>query len=202
MNNEDFFLFELGVIGLSDIEAYNPTDFQRQYLIMLDDGRNNHYYRLRERLFCFAGDNGMIPRKADGTALSDVELPYTLEHIQFIITVRECHEAALRMKERCNDPLIQIMYPALELVQNMKDKDEAYYLEDLKRRWAIAGEACNWDGVKTGGRMIAQTQSPIWQKLGANDLFDDGLGFEEPPFYLNGGWLFGWERVKKAEWEK
>ena len=203
MNDDDFFLAELGVIELPDIEAYSPTDFQRQYLTMLGEGvYNMSHESLRGKLFDLAAKHNMIPREADGTAKSDVELPFTWEHINFIEFVRQARRAGLEKRKLLTNELLKIMRPAFELVKGLKDKDEAYYIEDLDRRWNIAGNACNWEGVKRlPDRKVALTTSPIWAMLGSNELFDDGLGFDTPPFYLNGGWMFYWNTITKKEWE-
>lgn len=202
MNDDDFFLAELGVIELPDIEAYFPTDFQRQYLTMLENGIKTGGYRLREKLFCFAGDNSMIPRDANGTGLSDEALPFTFEHTELIIHIRESRRAGLSARKLHEDWLVKKMNPAFELLRNLTHKNQSFYITDLDRRWNIAGNACNWEGVKRlPDRKIALTNSPIWVMLGSNELFDDGLGFDTPPFFLNGGYLFGWRSITKKELE-
>jgi len=201
MNNDEFFLAELDVIKFSDIEAYNPNDFQRRFLQMLEEGVADHDHKLRTRLFCFAGDNNMIPRNEDGSAVQNVEIPFTLEHVDFVIQVRTSREHYGKMPEMFKDPLLKQLNPAFELSQDIfRVPYEEYYVQDLDRRWKVAGDACNWQGViVVPGRKIALTDSPIWGKLGSPELFEDGLGFDTPPFYLNGGWLFGWETVSKDE---
>lgn len=203
MNDDDFFLAELGVIELSDIEAYSPTDFQRQYLTMLGDGVYSMSHEgLRSKLFDLAANHDMIPRGTDGTALSDEALPFTWEHITLIVEIRMTRRAGLGERRMLQDALVAMLHPAFELLKNHKHKDEAYYIQDLDRRWDIAGKACHWEGVKRlPDRKVALVDSPIWKMLGSVELFDDGLDFDTPPFYLNGGWLFGWRTITKRQWE-
>ena len=143
-----------------------------------------------------------MKRRQKGTGLSDVELPFTFEHIKFVLKMRQQREAYKNRPQRARDPLQKILRPCFELVKDLQDPNEAYYIQDLDRRWKVAGDACNWQGVvDVPGRKIAMTDSPIWANLGSAELFDDGLGFDTPPFYLNGGWMFGWDSVEKKELE-
>lgn len=202
MNNDEFFLAELGVIALSEIEAYNPDDFQRRYLQMLEEGIANYDFKLRLHLLDLANDCNRIPRQPDGTALSDVELPCTFEHIQLVLNIRRNREAHKGKLKTARDPLQKILRPCFELVMDNHDPNEDWYKRDLQRRWQMAGDACKWSGVvQVPDRLIAKTDSPIWANLGSAELFDDGLDFDTPPFYLNGGWLFGWNTVTKEELE-
>ena len=202
MNDNEFLCAELGMIEYADIDAYSPSDFQKKYLGMLDEGVKNHDYRLRMLLLELASKNNMVPREEDGTAIEDQTLLFSPDHIQMIIQIRNAQIHGLGQRKTSEDELQKILCPAFELVKNQKNKDEEFYIADLNRRWEVAGNACNWEGViKAHDRKIALTSSPIWKMLGSGDLFDDGLDIDHPPFYINGGWIFGWRRITKKELE-
>lgn len=200
MNNDEFFCAELGMIDLANIESYSPTDFQREFLSILDNGIKNYDGKLKLHLVEFADKFGMIPRLDDGEAIRDESMPFSVDHIEMVIRIRHSRQHGLAQRQTANDPLQKVLRPAFEIVVNLSNPNIDFYRTDLRNRWQVAGDACKWDGViQIGDRMIAKTDSPIWKCLGNQDLFDDGLGINYPPFYLNGGWLFGWKSITKKE---
>lgn len=202
MNDNEFLCAELGMIEYADIDSYSPSDFQKEYLGMLDEGVKNHNYKLRMLLLELASKNNMVPREEDGTAIEDQTLLFSPDHIQMIIQIRNAQLHGLGQRKSSENELQKILRPAFELVKYHKDKDEEFYIADLNRRWEIAGNTCNWEGVvKVSDRKIALTSSPIWKLLGSGELFDDGLDIDYPPFYINGGCIFGWMSITKKELE-
>lgn len=192
MNDEDFFLAELGMI---DVDEGSLDECQKKILDIL---KNPFNPKARARIIDTAfSHRGKLPE-------GDVGVPYSFEHIKLVLLIRQKRLHALEQRRSSEDPLQKVLNPAFELVKTLGDKNEAFYVDDLDRRWNIAGNACDWEGVLRGkdGRKIALVHSPVWQMLGSNELFDDGLGFDTPPFYLNGGWLFGWRTITKKELDK
>lgn len=205
MTDNEFLCAELGIIKDSEIEAYNPSDFQREFLKMLSDGIIDEVdsYKLKLRLGEFADKHGMFPRDEKGGAIADETMLFTFEHIEMVISLWNTRIASLKQKLKAqNDPLQKMLRPAFELIQKGWKNATDYYREDLQRRWNEAGNACKWEGVyNISGRMVARTDSPIWTMLGCSELFDDGLNISFPPFFVNGGWLLYWETVTKKELE-
>ena len=208
MTNDEFLCAELGIID--DIEAYSPDAFQREFLLFLEDGLSKYQRpKLRMLLGELADRHGMIPRDETGAAVGDETTLFSYPHFDLIIRVREARQHGRRSRELSGDKLQRILRPAFELVENHVDAYSDAYREDLARRWQSAGEACAWEGVfDTGdGRLVALTDSPIWAALGSGGLFEDGLDIDFPPFYVNGGWRFGWSTVTRRElsalgWER
>lgn len=192
MTDNDYLLAELGMI--ENIEAYSPDECQREVLQLLNN--NPSTSNLRMQIL------ELIRKHYGSISEGDWTTPNSFEHIQWIITVRTVRNAGLASRNTSNDKLQQMLRPAFELVKELTDKDETYYIEDLNRRWKVAGDTCSWEGVKRlPNRMVALTSSPIWKCLGSSELFDDGMDIDHPPFYINGGWLFGWRTITKKEWE-
>lgn len=201
MTEYDFVLAELGMV--QNTKELEPNDFQREYLQLLD-GMPIEYLHNGKAMGmladCVRKWFGSIPEGDETTTLS-------LNHIQFILHIRAARLAGMGARKTSDDALQKVLRPAFELLtMHPSHENIDWYKSDLTTRWTAAGEHCNWQGVwqgawKTQGRMIAMTDSPIWSSLGSQELFNDGMGIDYPPFYINGGWLFGWKTVTKRELE-
>ncbi len=88
---------------------------------------------------------------------------------------------------RANDPDVLDAFPAQELIRFTPHAKQ----RDWPGRWRTAAAASgDTDAIRIlneTGRMIARTDSPIWDSLGSSDLFPDGLDNPYPPFAFNSG---------------
>lgn len=89
-------------------------------------------------------------------------------------------------REQGNTPMALFTFPAWELIRIYPRKVPR---DDWPQRWAAAG------GKLYGNRMIAAKDSPVWEKLGSRDLFDDAIGTDYPPFAFGSG--MGWMQVSR-----
>lgn len=206
MTDDEFVCAEFGIIDFYDIDRFAPDPCQREILAELHLATDGLDYTdngtLRRSLLKICRRHGIdagfnLIRKGDRT------VPYSWEHLDFVSKVRVKMWCGRKDRAETSTEGAKLAFPAFELVLVRSEPDSAFYVEDLDKRWHLAGKTCEWEGVVMHpDRMIATVDSPIWRTLGDGEVFDDGLGIDYPPFYINGGWLFGWRDIEFDDFKK
>ena len=197
MTEDEFVCAEFGIIGFEDIKAFAPDDCQLEILSILHemtDGQDfPEWERIRRLLANTARRFGKYINPTDDVD-EDPSTMYTWEHLGLVSKVRASMWHGRKQRKEGGTLGAKLAFPFHELVLCRYEQDSDIYLKDLANRWNLAGETCGWEGVvRHPERKIALVDSPIWRSLGDMNVFDDGLGIDYPPFYINGGWLFDWQ---------
>lgn len=205
MTDDEFVCAEFGIIDFYDIEKYAPDRCQRDILWTLHERTDGEEYTDSAALRRLLLDIGRRYGKSDGFRIGekgDPSVVYSWAHLNFVSEVRVSMWSGRNRRREVSTYGAKLAFPALELILVRSDPDSDFYLKDLDKRWNRAGEVCGWkDVVRHPDRKIALVDSPIWRTLGNGDMFDDGLGIDYPPFYINGGRLFGWDSIGADEFE-
>jgi hypothetical protein len=140
----------------------------------------------------FPGDVNIPP--ATPGSLQDLSSDTRL---QLVVRTQMRQMANLGYRQQGMTPGSLFSFPAWELVRiypkqvprgSAKSKSLGW-----PARWKDAG------GTLYGGRMIAPKADKVWTKLGDNNLFDDAIGTDYPPFAFNSG--MGWTAVSRGACE-
>lgn len=206
MTDDEFVCAEFGIIDFNDIEKFAPDCCQREMLLTLHEKTDGEEYVDSGALRRLLLEIGRRYGKSDGFRIGEKGNPsavYSWAHLDFVSKVRVTMRSGRNRRREASTYGAKLAFPALELILVRSDPDSDFYLRDLDRRWSLAGETCGWeDVVRHPDRKIALVDSPIWRTLGNGDVFEDGLGIDYPPFYINGGWLFGWDSIDADEFEE
>lgn len=136
---------------------------------------------------------GMIDRDDEGNIVEDkmTNLGSTMR-LNLIVKTNTEFAHSMQQKMTAQDPLQKILRPYFELVRNETRKQQRNWYD----RWMTAVHKINGEGVIAGTtRMIARTDSPIWEELG--NSFPDSIGTDIPPFCWGSG--MGWKTITAKE---
>ncbi len=124
----------------------------------------------------FPGWPGVPP--ATPGSLQDLS---STRRLNLIFDTNLAQAEAIGMEERGSTDLALFRYPAWQLIRVATRKAA----RDWQQRWTDAANAVGWEGVATGGEMIARKDSPIWEALGSGaGGHTDALNTPRPPFAL------------------
>jgi len=85
------------------------------------------------------------------------------------------------------DPAVLEAFPCWELYRLESKKTTRDWPSRFRLAAQIAGDTDAARVLDATGRMIARKDSPLWDELGSQDNFDDGLQNPYPPFAFNSG---------------
>lgn len=194
--------------GMKDQSIFSARTTSREYLHRVKDllvamqtgvgttadgtpisqGQDRTRMLMREKL----AELGLIERDAEGNIEERMTNLGSTMRLDLIIETNTEFAHSTAQKMVASDPIQKILMPAWELVRNATVSHPRNWLE----RWYECATICNWEGVaRSTDRMVALTDSPIWELLGNH--YPDSIGCDQPPFCW--GSRMGWEHVSRKE---
>jgi hypothetical protein len=153
---------------------------------------------MREKL----NELGLIEReggKENGSIVQRMTNLGSTMRLNLIIKTNTAIAHSYQQKLTSQDPLQKILRPYFELYRAEPRKQP----RNWEQRWLECANFVGWKGVVKGtSRMIATTESPIWEELG--NRYKDSIGVDTPPFAWNSGCRWRTvtaKEVRAAGWE-
>lgn len=120
--------------------------------------------------------------------MQDIANPLRME---LILKTNVGTAQSMAMQATNDNPVVHATYPAWEL----RSGEYRQTHRKWRKRWQEAGAHIGWKGASQA-KMIALTDSPIWQALGQGaGGYRDTLGNPYPPFAFNSS--YSWARVDR-----